>query len=774
VAVPRGVEAWVRRLLAKEPTARFAFAADAAADLRRLGGAVEPAELFERDPQAMSRTTLHSMQTRAEVIPVESHPAVHTAFEPRSVPLSPVWGPVGRPEGTVSVGLGLFGIREPTLVGRAAERGALWDALGSALRERRGRLVRLTGTSGYGKTRLAHWIARSAHELGAALCMGATHAPVAGRHDGIDGMCRRFFQVDQEGGEALVRIVKTVLGRWGRPSKRLVANVCALLGGAASPPQTAAALLRYLARNRGVVVVLDDVQWGLGAIELAARVRASASPILVVMTHRPESTSPEVARRIEALGGSEVTVGPLAASDHTRLVRQMLGFRGEVASAIAQRTGGSPLFAQQLVGDWVHRGVLRAGPTGFEPVGDVRLPENLAAVWHDRVDAALDSHGEEGWRALGVAAVLGTEVDRAEWLGATRHLGLADPLPALDRMIRHGLLLPRAGGPFAFSHSMLRDAVLARMDPAAWRAAHAAVAEQLCGCIRPEDRFRRGNHRLNAGREREGLDDLLSVVLGGGWLPELWTLRGVCLDLEHRLGCVGDEENRAAVRVQRAQVELNLGHEAEGLALIVELEPVLRERAWWRLCAALVCTHAQHLSVAGPLEPAIDRVRAALEVAQRGAPEMVPDLLRTLGAFLLQHGDLGEALAVFERGVQAALERAETSGAQAVWAELWRAYALRLQGRLDEAQQVVDQCRTQAMQQWRSRLQWYCEAGEVARARGDLETAEACHLTVYRDRDEGQTDSQICTLNLLLVGLTRGDVDHMLPADPRWRGGRPG
>ena len=46
-------------------------------------------------------------------------------------------------------------------------------------------------------------------------------------------------------------------------------------------------------------------------------------------------------------------VGPLPPADSARLVEELLGLHGTLAAEVVDRAGGNPMFAVQLVGDWV-------------------------------------------------------------------------------------------------------------------------------------------------------------------------------------------------------------------------------------------------------------------------------------------------------------------------------------------------------------------------------------------------------------------------------------
>src|SRR5262249_24794304 len=142
-----------------------------------------------------------------------------------------------------------------------------------------------------------------------------------------------------------------------------------------SPAEKHAVLARFLvrlARERPLVVWLDDVQWGLDALRFAeALLPYDDLPVLLVMTVREEALPERVceaevlARLAKSPRTTRVPVGPLPIEHRSVLVRELLGLAGALASRVEERTAGNPLFAVQLVGDWVQRGILEPGPRGL-------------------------------------------------------------------------------------------------------------------------------------------------------------------------------------------------------------------------------------------------------------------------------------------------------------------------------------------------------------------------------------------------------------------------
>ena len=70
---------------------------------------------------------------------------------------------------------------------------------------------------------------------------------------------------------------------------------------------------------------------------------------------------------------------------------ETLNLHPELSALLARTTNGNPLFAQQLVSDWVQQGVLSAGNMGFELAasGGQLMPTDLAALWRQRLERVL-------------------------------------------------------------------------------------------------------------------------------------------------------------------------------------------------------------------------------------------------------------------------------------------------------------------------------------------------------------------------------------------------
>jgi serine/threonine protein kinase/tetratricopeptide (TPR) repeat protein len=546
--VPRGFEGFLRRLLQKEGGHRFVRAADATWSLLRLGEALtpvpsplppSPGQEGEGPTEVLTLTGLLPAAREHPAPPPRGGPDAEPPCERESPPLPDTWEhPAIRPPSMqlVGAGLGLYGLRSIPLVGRRAERDALWRALAEVHAAQRVRLVLLRGAAGNGKTRLAEWIAERAHEVGGATVLRASHGPSPGPGDGLPRMMARHLRcVGLTRGEILER-TRRLLSIWKLEDEAEIEAMAELMAPGSSEdagarplrPQTAAERFELverrclrLARQRPVLILLDDLHWSAESIAFADHLlRASDLPVLILATVRDEALAE---RRLESAaiqelltlpGASELEVPPLSPGDRAALVQQLLGLSGELAAQVEERTRGNPLFAVQLVGDWVQRGVLEIGETGFvlRPGEEARFPDDLHQVWSARVDRLLDGLPAGSREALEVAAALGPDLDRKEWETACRAVGFPPPPRLLEDLLASHLAVRTEEG-WRFVHPMLRES-LERMarEAGRWPGHNRGCAAMLLGRAAAGERGiaeRLGRHLLLAGQPASAVDFLL-------------------------------------------------------------------------------------------------------------------------------------------------------------------------------------------------------------------------------------------------------------------------
>ncbi len=122
-----------------------------------------------------------------------------------------------------------------------------------------------------------------------------------------------------------------------------------------------------LARTEPALYIIEDAHWidAVSESMLADLLGViPRTPSMVLITSRPEYDG----ALMRVHGAQTIALAPLGDSDTTSLLGELLGSHpsvGELAAIIAERAGGNPFFAEEMVRELVQRGVLAGERGGY-------------------------------------------------------------------------------------------------------------------------------------------------------------------------------------------------------------------------------------------------------------------------------------------------------------------------------------------------------------------------------------------------------------------------
>ncbi len=796
--LPSGLEAWIHRMMAVDPADRFQRAADAAWALAALTleGVDEQVpgwEVATSKVAMLSTDGLEDLTSSATLAFSE----IARAAPPREAggppPLPPSWRRrrVEAPLRLAGAGLGLSGLREIPMVGREAERDRIWAALGQVQATGRARLVVLRGPAGVGKSRLARWMAQRADEVGNAAVWRVSHSEEGGPADGLAAAlatAMRCVGLDRDATEARVGALLARVGAPDSYERRALAEIIAptppgqarqagLVLRFSNPVERYAALARHLervSRERPLILWVEDAQWGLDALGFVGymmkRQQHAPCPLLFLVTARDEGLAEHrvawlvLAELLTLPGAQRVDLAPLDAAEHRALVEALLGLQGDLVEQVEARTIGNPLFAVQLVGDWVQRGILKIGPAGFTLAegAAVELPDDLHDVWTARLARFLEGRSPQARAALEIAAALGMEVHEPEWRAACLERGpaLAAQVEPVGDALARARLARFEEGSLRFIHGMLRECLERQAAEAGQLPAHHWACVRALSALHPDPapalRERLARHLEGAGQ----IEAACAALLDAARDRERWgEHRAVEALLDRRAALMAaralppSDPRWGQGWISRARAMLQRGQLPEAMTQSLRAYEQAALYGWSDIARAATLQLGRIYLQNGAFDDAERFLAAARDLYDAaGEPREALDAARFLGNVALSRGDLDLAEHLFNEAIEGYRRLGDGWRVGLTLARLAGVHSRR--GDLDLAESVHRQCLDQFEPAGVLIQTGHCHnsLGDLARKRGDLEAARASYARALADFEA--IDSGSAHLVRLNLGLT--------------------
>jgi class 3 adenylate cyclase/tetratricopeptide (TPR) repeat protein len=387
---------------------------------------------------------------------------------------------------------------------------------------------------------------------------------------------------------------------------------------------TVRAVLEALARERTLLLAWEDIHWAdegtLDLIEyLAQWLRA---PVLQVALARDELLERRPSWSTVRRSTTTTFLEPLAPDEVRQLIERLLnsGDRSAVLpEALAERSGGNPLFAESMVQRIAEEGSATAA----------ELPDTVQGL----LAARLDSLERFERQLVSHAAVIG----RTFWESALQPLATAahaDLGATLLALREKDIIVPGEGshgegeGELAFKHVLIRDVAYEMLPKTVRARKHAEVGAFI---------------EQRAGGRGEGVVALLAEHYGRAAtlaaevrleVSELAALREKALEFSEAAG-----DAAAALFANREA----LAHYESAAAFADAEDPALLRIA--EKCGDLELR-------LGRVEPAIAAWERCLEYYRgRGELEHVAELHRKIGAALAHKGERKQAIEHHQQGI---------------------------------------------------------------------------------------------------------------------------
>jgi tetratricopeptide (TPR) repeat protein len=443
------------------------------------------------------------------------------------------------------------------------------------------------------------------------------------------------------------------------------------------------------ARVQPMVIATEDLHWAdastLELIQLLVEQGATAR-LLLLYTARPEFRAQWPPRAHH----THITLNRLNAPNAFRMVQEVAArnlLSKEILTAVAERTGGVPLFVEELM-----RAVLESGDT---KLAGSEIPVTL----HDSLMARLDRLGPAK-EIIQIGAVIGGEFSY-ELLHAVHPITEENLQRALRNLVDAELIYVRGIAPeatYRFKHALIRDAAYEALLKRRRRQLHREIALTL------KDRF----------------------VETAASTPELlahhYTEAGLIDEAVRYWRKAGQSANERSAYTE-ATAHLNRGLE------LVERLPETAKRMSEELRLQIALT-APLTATKGYTAPEVEKACSrALELSQQigESPQLFPVLARLYSVYA-NRGELQKSLDLAEQMLRLASTRQEPLSL--LWAHYCLGHTLTNQGKFEMARVHTEECLARYDFDQPREYGWIMDPGATGLAR----LAHILHLLGYLDQ----------------------------------------
>ncbi|MET0927189.1 MAG: adenylate/guanylate cyclase domain-containing protein, partial [Solirubrobacterales bacterium] len=539
------------------------------------------------------------------------------------------------------------------LVGREDESELLLTLVERVIDERRPHLVTVIGQAGVGKSRLLRELTVNVGGLDPqpAVRLGSCPAYGAGlAYWALAEIVRDTFEIldTDDAGTAWRKLCRGVEAlssgsSSSEPAERLATALGRPLGieppggngqpgGEADDAQqmrerlfsAVGTLIEAASARQPLLFCVEDIHWAdEGMLDLIEHLaRWARGPVLILCMARDELLDRRPGWGRELPESTRIVLDPLAPEQARALVGALLGSEagdGDLALQVAERSGGNPLFAEEIVNRIAEEG----------SAAEVALPETV----HSVLAARLDALPRIERRVVQAASVVG----QTFWEGSVGDAGEQgiDLVATLESLRERGLVVPTAGSrltgerEYAFKHVLIRDVAYSTLPKAVRARRHAEVGEFI---------------GARAADRSEGV-----VAMVAEHYSRAASL-GAAADLEP--GELEAIEIRALAALEAAgdgSASIYSNSEAQGhYETALSLEHALDDEATARVAEKLGDVALR----LGRVDRAVSAWTRAMEY-HRGQEDLarVGDLHRKVGAGLWQKGDREGSIEHYQRGI---------------------------------------------------------------------------------------------------------------------------